>query len=389
MAGESARAVATAKRVTADKLLRDADLFERGAVGEEATARALAELPSLEWRIFHDVRWPGRRFANIDHVLVGPQGVFVVDSKAWTGHIDVRDGVLRQNGHRRTKAVESANDAAAAVCELLPQFDPAIVKPVLCFARVKPVFGWADDLMVCSTQNIVAMLTSRQRILDEEEVRSTAETLARSLQSATALVPHVAKVGRRSQKARNRTRDLAKTLVGAAVLAGLILLGLRFDVLERLNDLSSRSLVGMGIVAPTQPLGQRISVPGSAMRPPLDVTAKGVAVTRSKTPGMRVAHGQMLLAVELTIRNGGDLPWVSEPGTSVVLRDEATASYRTAAEFSRVEAGRVLPAEIKLKPGKQLHGFMVFEVPRRTTITQIELSVGPAQPQTVRWSVSD
>ncbi len=389
MAGESARAVATAKRVTAEKLLRDADHFEPGAVGEEATAEALAGLSSLEWRIFHDVRWPGRRFANIDHVLVGPQGVFVVDSKAWTGHIDVRDGVLRQNGHRRTKAVEHATDAAAAVCELLPQLDPAIVKPVLCFARVKPVFGWVDDLMLCSTQNIVSMLASRPRILGEAEIRTTAETLARSLQSASVLVPHVARVGRRAKQVTSRGRDLTKTLVGAALIAGLVLLGLRFDVLERLDELSSRSLVGMGIVAPTQPIGARISVPGSAMRPPLEVTANAVDVTRSQTPGMRAARGQMLLAVELTIRNSGDLPWVSEPGTSVVLRDEATASYRTAAEFTKVAAGRVLPSEIVLKPGRQLHGFMVFEVPSRTTITQIELSVGPARPQTVRWSASD
>ncbi len=388
MAGESARAVATAKGPTAEKLVRDAHQFERGAVGEDAAAQALAALPSLEWRIFHDVRWPGRRFADIDHVLVGPQGVFVVDSLAWTGHIDVRDGVLRQNGHRRTKAVESAKDAAAAVCELLP-LDPAIVKPVLCFARVKPVFGWAEDLMLCSTQNIVSMLASRPRILSDAEVRTTAEALARSLQSDTGLLPHAAKVGHRAQKSRSRSRDLTRTLVGAAVVAGLVLLGLRFDVHERLRDLSSRSLAEMGIIAPTEPIGEPISVAGSAMRPPLDVTASTVDVTRSRTPGMRAARGQMLVAVELTIRNSGDLPWVSEPGTSVVLRDEATASYRTAAEFTRVEAGRVLPSEIQLKPGRKLHGYMVFEVPRRTTITQIELSVGPAQPQTVRWSVND
>ena len=38
---------------------------------------------------------------------------------------------------------------------------PHLVKPVLCFVRDEPVTGWARDVMVCSTSNLVDMLQSR------------------------------------------------------------------------------------------------------------------------------------------------------------------------------------------------------------------------------------
>ena len=185
MAGESARAVATRRRARAEALLRKAEAYDRGALGEESTARSLAALPELDWRVFHDVRWPGRRYANIDHVVVGPGGVFVVDSKAWSGEIAVAEGVLRQNGHRRERHVLAAVDAAAAVAELLPGLDPTTVKPVLCFDREQPVFGWSHEVMVCSTVNVATLLSSRPRILDAATLHATAETLAQSLRAAT------------------------------------------------------------------------------------------------------------------------------------------------------------------------------------------------------------
>ena len=385
MAGESARAVALNKRAIADRLLRDADAYEHGAAAEEATARALAELSAQEWRVFHDVRWPGRRFANIDHVVIGPQGIFVIDTKAWTGHLDVRAGVLRQNGRRRMKAVANASAAAAAVRELLPELDPETVKPVLCFARLQPVFGWADELMLCSTQNVVTLLESRPRLMEEEEVAAMAELLAQSLYSATALVPRVApKYKTRTVQPPSRRKGLAKSLLGVVVVAAIVMLGLRLDVAQRFGDLSSKTIIG--IVAPAEPMGTNQSVSGGLNRPHLEVSASDLLVTQSMTPKMRNAQGQVLMAVELTIRNQGDRAWISEPGTSVVLR-AGTASYREAAEFTKVRAGRVLPDGIRLEPGKRARGFMVFEVPRDTTITQVEFSVGPDAPKTVRWSV--
>src|SRR3954453_5632477 len=153
MAGESARAQAHTKRVKAEQLLRSAEAFERGAEGEESTARVLGALSAEGWRIFHDVRWPGRAQANIDHVVVGPSGVFVLDTKSWVGRVDIRPGQLRQDGKRRSRHVIASAAAAMAIGELLPGTDPKAIRPVICFVRDEPIFGWSGDVMVCLTEN--------------------------------------------------------------------------------------------------------------------------------------------------------------------------------------------------------------------------------------------
>lgn len=53
-----------------------------GAAGEQATARALAGVERAGWTVLHDVRPPGTRW-NVDHLLIGPGGVVVVETKQW------------------------------------------------------------------------------------------------------------------------------------------------------------------------------------------------------------------------------------------------------------------------------------------------------------------
>ena len=60
--------------------------WQDGAVGEQWTGRALRELESQGWRIFHDL---AASHGNIDHVAIGPGGVFLLDSKRWRGSVSV------------------------------------------------------------------------------------------------------------------------------------------------------------------------------------------------------------------------------------------------------------------------------------------------------------
>jgi hypothetical protein len=184
MAGESARASAKRLREKAERQARVAAMFERGAEGEEATATALAALPAEEWTVFHDLRWPGRKFANVDHVVVGPPGVFVIDSKNWTGSVTVAENVLRQNGRAREAAVHGAAEAGLAISGLSRTVSPLHVHPVLCFVRDEPVAGWARDVMLCSTSNLVEMLTSRSRVLPDDVRQVVTLELDAALRSA-------------------------------------------------------------------------------------------------------------------------------------------------------------------------------------------------------------
>lgn len=75
----------------------DPGRWHRGAEGEQATARLLAALPR-RFVVLHDRRLPGRR-GNLDHVVIGPSGVWVVDSKARQARLRVRRGQVWAGDH--------------------------------------------------------------------------------------------------------------------------------------------------------------------------------------------------------------------------------------------------------------------------------------------------
>ena len=49
--------------------------------------------------LLHDLAIPGAK-ANLDHLLVGPTGVWLLDSKRWRGHVGVDQTGLLWHGRR-------------------------------------------------------------------------------------------------------------------------------------------------------------------------------------------------------------------------------------------------------------------------------------------------
>ena len=240
MAGESAYESARRQREKAERLLRSADLHEKGAEGERATAAILDALPREHWTVIHDVRWPGRRFANVDHVVIGPPGVFVVDSKNWSGRVDVKDGVLRQNGYKREPAVAGAAEAALAVARLVPLLRVDLVMPVLCFVRDEPVTGWARDVAVCSTSNLLELIQSRPSRLEQWQIRDIALQLDGQLCAASLPSPSQARPRSSASRQRGSARPVSRPVpqtrstrkpqskVGGELLKLVLLLGVLF-----------------------------------------------------------------------------------------------------------------------------------------------------------------
>ena len=66
----------------------DAVAWRRGAAGERRTARLLAPLERHGWAVLHDLVVPGSR-ANLDHMVIGPGGVFVIDTKQYRGRLQL------------------------------------------------------------------------------------------------------------------------------------------------------------------------------------------------------------------------------------------------------------------------------------------------------------
>jgi hypothetical protein len=71
--------------------------WQRGAHGERHTARLLDRLTRDGYVLFHDLAVPDSP-ANVDHLAIGPTGVFVIDSKQWTGSVhQSADGLVWHN----------------------------------------------------------------------------------------------------------------------------------------------------------------------------------------------------------------------------------------------------------------------------------------------------
>src|SRR5829696_7691079 len=71
--------------------------WQRGAAGERHTARLLDRLTRDGFVVFHDLAVPGSP-ANVDHLAIGPTGLFVIDSKQWSGSVHQGgDGLVWHN----------------------------------------------------------------------------------------------------------------------------------------------------------------------------------------------------------------------------------------------------------------------------------------------------
>jgi Nuclease-related domain len=104
---------------------------DRGATGEEYVGGLLDGLANGEWTVMHDVTF-GR--GNVDHLLVGPAGVFTVETKSHPGPVYVR------RVHGRTLSQAQAQRRA------IEEVTGVSVEPLLVFSR-----AWVDRPMARRT----------------------------------------------------------------------------------------------------------------------------------------------------------------------------------------------------------------------------------------------
>ena len=163
-----------------------------GAAGEERLAAGLAKIPAL--RILNDRRVPGTR-GNIDHIVIAPAGVFVVDAKAHKGRIEIRDrGGLFRTDYRLTVGGRDCSSLAdgmgwqvEAVLTVLGNHgvEPVpTVTPVLCFLEVEwPLFRAPDSfrgVRIESARSLARVLTSSS-VLTVAQADELAALLSESL----------------------------------------------------------------------------------------------------------------------------------------------------------------------------------------------------------------
>jgi hypothetical protein len=140
------------------------DRWDRGATGEEHVGHILETLAKDGWWVVHDFN-TGR--GNIDHIVVGPGGVFSVETKSHGGRIAVDrvdDAMLRQ-------AYAQAKHLEALIAHT--------VTPLLVFSRAylvgRPV-SRQRGVLVLPARMLADHLTRRPARLSSDQ---TAELQAR------------------------------------------------------------------------------------------------------------------------------------------------------------------------------------------------------------------
>lgn len=181
---------------------KQAKAWEAGSVGEERAARKLDLLRKYGFTTLHDVLLePGKNW-NLDHLVVGPAGIFFVDAKNWRGTVTVRNGqvwrrwyggpsqgVKNENMEREVNKVRGMASHASARLGTK-------VTPVICLAGAKSRHfdgvEKAGGVLIVSVDQIAPWLRDSPVVLAPELVKMNATIAAKLFPPATPPKPEEA-----------------------------------------------------------------------------------------------------------------------------------------------------------------------------------------------------
>jgi hypothetical protein len=142
----------------------DAVAWRRGAVGERRTARVLAALERYGWAVLHDLAVP-RSQANIDHLVIGPGGVFVIDSKQYRGRLQLDgSGRLWHGRYPLAPALRAVSFEADRAALVLTDPDVVVV-PIMAVHGTQVPWGKVvvDGVPVVAARRCQACCASSRR----------------------------------------------------------------------------------------------------------------------------------------------------------------------------------------------------------------------------------
>jgi Nuclease-related domain len=138
---------------------------DRGAVGEEHVGRLLDGLGGRGWYAIHDVSL-GR--GNVDHIAIGPGGVFTVETKSHPGPVQVSrlHGSVLTQAQAQRRAIERATGAH--------------VEPLLVFSRawVDRPLGRRKGVRVVPARMLPGYLERQPQRLAADEIERARELVA-------------------------------------------------------------------------------------------------------------------------------------------------------------------------------------------------------------------
>jgi hypothetical protein len=154
----------------------EAIAWRRGAAGERRTARLLGPLEQLGWVVLHDLAVPGSR-ANVDHLAIGPGGIFVVDSKQYRGRLQLDgSGRLWHGRYPLAPTLQTVSFEADQAARVLPNPGVVVVPIVAVHGAQVP---WGKVVMtgvpIVPARRLPSMLRQLPAVLGPERVVDLAD----------------------------------------------------------------------------------------------------------------------------------------------------------------------------------------------------------------------
>jgi hypothetical protein len=182
---EAMRAMEQAERLATRQAAaeRRAAAFAAGAEGERIVAEALAPLSAAGYLLLHD-RASGPR-ANLDHLVIGTSGVWLVNAKHWSGTITA-ETALRHNGRDRTKQLARAAQERAQITEILVAEGLRVpVRSVFAFTAVTPEHTVIDEVTLVPVAGVRSVIGAAPPVLDGRTTDRVVAALVNALPSAS------------------------------------------------------------------------------------------------------------------------------------------------------------------------------------------------------------
>jgi Holliday junction resolvase-like predicted endonuclease len=153
--------------------------WERGAAGEQSTAEHLADLERLGFITLAN-RWATGLHGDIDAIVVGPAGVYVVETKTTRAEVEVIGERILTGSHAQDWLDQVTKEAMAVQIGLRELLDPLhlTVAPILCVHGRGPGIGrTVAGVPVLSGAGLVTKLSGTTRVLADPDVQQLARAI--------------------------------------------------------------------------------------------------------------------------------------------------------------------------------------------------------------------
>lgn len=123
--------------------IRTADTaWKVGAKGERRVGRRLAKLEKHGWRVLHNLQLPGG--GDVDHVVIGPGGVWAVNAKRHKGAVvAIKSGKVQVKGWKHDYPGQAHREAERVTEVLFKRLHrPVNVAPMIVIDGAVQVRGW-------------------------------------------------------------------------------------------------------------------------------------------------------------------------------------------------------------------------------------------------------